>query len=315
MSAEAARGRGRVIRSHAFGKINLTLRVVGVRPDGYHALRTTFQSLALHDTLTLTPIRGPFRIECDVPGCPENRDNLVWRAAERVWRAAGGRGGPRDVHVRIRKRIPMQAGLGGGSSDAASALRAFALFWRAGVSASDLGTMAVALGADVPFFLSGGTTLGVDRGDLLFPLQDWPASWVVLAIPDVGVSTPEAFGWFDEHAPRVGRSRRSPVHGSAARLATQLGPAGFPPSELVNDLQAVVAERHPEIARLARALRRHGASHAAMSGSGSAVFGLFQARRLADAAAASLAAEGEQILVTRTIGRSTFGRLATPVVL
>ena len=119
-------------RVRALAKINLTLRVLGVRPDGYHELRTTFQSLALHDTLTIRAVRGPLRIVCDDPACPSDRKNLVWRAATRVWRASGRAGAPRNLVIHIRKRIPMQAGLGGGSSDAAAALRALGRRWRVG---------------------------------------------------------------------------------------------------------------------------------------------------------------------------------------
>jgi 4-diphosphocytidyl-2-C-methyl-D-erythritol kinase len=122
------------VRVHAPAKINLTLRVLGVRLDGYHELRTTFQSLELHDTLTFTKIRGSFEIECDDPQCPTDRANLVWRAAEALWRARGRRGEVSGARVRIRKRIPMQAGLGGGSSDAAATLTALTALWDAPVS-------------------------------------------------------------------------------------------------------------------------------------------------------------------------------------
>src|SRR5437016_9941159 len=103
------------MRARAFAKINLSLRVLGTRPDGYHQLRTIFQSIALHDTLTIRAIRGAFTLTCDDPACPIDETNLVARAAARLWRAAGRRGAPRDVAIDLRKWIPMQAGLGGGS--------------------------------------------------------------------------------------------------------------------------------------------------------------------------------------------------------
>src|SRR5438034_4818861 len=145
----------------AFAKINLTLRVLGVRADGYHDLRTMFQSVSLHDTLTFCSARGAFGIECDDPGCPTDRTNLVWRAAEAVWRAAGHRGRPTDVQVRIVKRIPLQAGLGGGSSDAAATIRGLASLWHVDLASGGLHAIARTLGADVPFFLKGGTALGL----------------------------------------------------------------------------------------------------------------------------------------------------------
>src|ERR1700733_1232848 len=119
----------RTVRVRAHAKVNLTLRVLGTRPDGYHQLRTVFQSLALHDTLVLRASPGPFAIECDDPACPVDRSNLVWKAAAGWWRSLGTRGAISGVRVRITKRIPMQAGLGGGSSDAAATLAALAAWW------------------------------------------------------------------------------------------------------------------------------------------------------------------------------------------
>ncbi len=118
------------MRVRAFAKINLSLRVVATRDDGYHELRTIFQSIALHDTLTFARRRGAFALTADDPACPSDDTNLIWRAADRMWNASGRRGAPRDVAVQLKKRIPLQAGLGGGSSDAAAALRVFARFWR-----------------------------------------------------------------------------------------------------------------------------------------------------------------------------------------
>src|SRR5205807_4264227 len=109
--ASRAGSKAELVRVNAFAKINLALHVLGARRDGYHELRTTFQTLALHDTLTFSTSRGPFEIVCDDPACPVDRSNLVWRAAERLWRAAGRRGAPGGVSVRLAKRIPLRAGL------------------------------------------------------------------------------------------------------------------------------------------------------------------------------------------------------------
>ena len=285
------------MRVRAFAKINRSLRVLGTRADGYHELRTIFQSIALHDTLTIRSIRGPFRLSCDDPSCPTDGTNLIAKAAAAMWSAAGRRGAPRGVAIDLRKRIPMQAGLGGGSSDAAAALRALAKRWR--VADAKVGAAAVALGADVPYFFEGGAALGLERGDLLFPLLDPPGAWVVLVLPDFGVSTKEAFGWFDasqiasDQAPRSGGRRRT-----------------APRQELVNDLEAPVVARHPEIGRIISALERAGASQAAMSGSGSAVFGLFSSRPAAIRAAAHVASASRRTLVTRTLKRQTYQTLA-----
>jgi 4-diphosphocytidyl-2-C-methyl-D-erythritol kinase len=302
----------KVVIVKAFAKINLTLRVLGAREDGYHSLRTVFQSLALHDTLTFHAARGAFRIGCDDPRCPTDRANLVWPAAEAVWRAAGRRGRPRDVTVRIVKRIPLQSGMGGGSSDAAAAIRGLAAFWRIDLPRERRQAIAARLGADVPFFLEGGTALGLDRGDVLFPLIDQPPTWVTLAIPSFGVSTEEAFRWFDESAGGAGRGGHRPPR--ALRHGRGDGPLAWPralpESELSNDLQPPVARRHPEVARLSASLRTHGARYAAMSGSGSAVFGLFLSRTTAESAARALARRGCRTLVTRALSRRRYEELS-----
>jgi 4-diphosphocytidyl-2-C-methyl-D-erythritol kinase len=295
----------------AFAKINLTLRVLGVREDGYHTLRTVFQSLALHDTLTFHAASGAFRIGCDDPACPTDRLNLVWRAAEAVWGAAGRRGRPRDAAVQIAKRIPLQSGMGGGSSDAAAAIRGLAALWRVDLSRERRQAIAASLGADVPFFLVGGTALGLDRGDLLFPLIDQPPTWVTLAIPPFCVSTKEAYGWFDQTARGAGIARRHGPRGLGRRPAAP--PArlpALPESEWGNDLEQPVARRHPEIARLSAGFRTHGAQYAAMSGSGSTVFGLFLSRATAEAAARALARCGCRTLVARALTQQRFEELS-----
>ena len=272
----------------AFAKINLTLEVLGARPDGYHELRTILQSIALHDTLTFRAAPGDFRIACDDPASPTDRTNLVWAAAEAVWRASGHRGRPKNVLVEIKKRIPLQAGLGGGSSDAAAAIRGLTKLWGLELTSDRQRTIAARLGSDVPFFLEGGTALGVERGDRLFPLIDTKAAWVTLVIPAFGVSTKDAYQWLDSESRQVSRGA---------------GP--------VNDLQGPVSRHHPEILRMVRALQREGAEQAAMSGSGSAVFGLFESRIVAGRAAGRLAGSTRRTLVTRTLNRARFARLST----
>lgn len=300
------------IRVRAFAKINLSLRVLGSRPDGYHEVRTILQSLALHDTLTFHRAPGAFRISCDDPACPTDATNLVWQAAERVWAAAGRRGVPHGVEVRIAKRIPIEAGLGGGSSDAAATIRALAALWRIDLSDDGLRDIASSLGADVPYFLEGGTVLGVERGDVLFPLLDAGDAWVVLVVPGFGVSTADAYGWFDHAIGSPSSTRGARTQPAAARRPPvgtwPLGP--LPSSEISNDLQGPVALRRPEIARLVAALKRRGAFLAAMSGSGSAVFGLFERQAEARAAVRCLGGRRGRLILTRTLGRSPYSRLA-----
>jgi 4-diphosphocytidyl-2-C-methyl-D-erythritol kinase len=206
------------------------------------------------------------------------------------------------LRIRIVKRIPVQAGLGGGSSDAVAAMRALAALWRVKVADDTLVRIGSRLGADVPFFVNGGTTLGVERGDMLFPLQDMPRMWVVLVFPGFGVSTKDAFAWHDEVA-TTAPVRRGNNRGVAALFSTR---------ELVNDLERPVATRHRAVARLRLALSRAGARHAAMSGSGSTVFGLFDDRRTAAAAAASLVKGRVRTLLTHTTSASEYRAAVRP---
>jgi 4-diphosphocytidyl-2-C-methyl-D-erythritol kinase len=295
------------IAVRAFAKINLTLRVLAQRQDGLHELRTVFQSLTLHDSIRVQRVPGPLRIECDDPACPNDERNLVWQAAERLWSATRrARGGPRDLVVRITKRIPMQAGLGGGSSDAAAALKALAALWRVDLPRQRAVAMSAGLGADIPFFFTGGTALGLERGDLLFPLEDIQAASVLIVVPAFGVSTAEAYRWWDEQ--HEGARSEPPLNRSGS------SPGSWPPGEMCNDLQAPVAGRHPEIRRLVAGLRRRGATYAAMSGSGSAVFGLFPGADGAQRAATTFEGGAVQVFVARTLGRRRYERLSQPAV-
>ncbi len=291
------------IRAHA--KINLDLRVLGMRPDGFHELRTVFQALRLHDTLECVPRDGPFAIECDTAGVPLDATNLVWRAADALWRALRRTGPARDAMVRLHKRIPLRAGLGGGSADAAAALVGLARAWRVGLRPTQLTDVAATLGADVPFFLSGGTALGLGRGDEIYPLADLPRHWVVLLVPGFGVSASDAYGWYAGERGLGRPSAREPQHVP--------GPWPSRAAQMINDLEAPIARRHPEIDQMKAALRRAGALAAAMSGSGSTVFGLFQQRREALSAVDRLSASGWRVLLTESLGRGEYSRRGRPV--
>lgn len=289
------------VRAHA--KINLDLRVLGPRPDGFHELRTVFQAISLHDIVTCVPRPGPFAIECDTAGVPLDRSNLIWKAAERLWRALRRPGPVRDMVVKLEKRIPLQAGLGGGSADAAAALMGLARAWQVPVRPVQLTDVAAVLGADVPFFLAGGTALGLGRGDEIYPLADLPRHWVVLLVPGFGVSTADAFGWYDNERD-LSRAPREPQHVP--------GPWPSRAAQMINDLEAPIARHHPEIDQMKAALRRAGALAAAMSGSGSTVFGLFQKRRDALSAVDRLSGSGWRVLLTESLGRVEYARLARP---
>lgn len=287
------------VRAHA--KINLTLHVGDRQPDGYHELRTIFQSLALHDTLDCHEARGPLVIECEDPGVPVDAGNLVWRAAVLVWEATGRPGAPTGVRVTLHKRIPAQGGLGGGSADAAAAIVAFGRLWGGDASPAARHALARRLGADVPFFLTGGTAAGAGRGDELTPLPDLPTHHVVLAFPPFGVSTARAYGWLDEDR-EPGRAATLP-HDAGDRPHGVLHLADGTPIAVANDLERPVVARHPEIGRIRDALLAAGADAAAMSGSGSTVFGLFRDAAPARAAVAALCAAGWRTEATTTAGR------------
>ena len=290
------------VRAHA--KINLDLRVLGTRADGYHELRTVFQAISLHDTLVCLPREGPFAIECATAGFPVDQTNLIWRAAQALWHALRRPGPVRDVVVRVEKRIPLEAGLGGGSADAAATLLALARVWDARLRPSQLTDVAATLGADVPFFLSGGTALGLGRGDEVYPLADLPRHWVVLLIPGFGVSSRDAFQWYDAERDLARDLPREPQYVP--------GPWPSRAAQMINDLEAPVARHHPEIDQAKTALRRAGALAAAMSGSGSTVFGLFQRREDAGAAVARLEAAGWRVLLTESLGRGEYARRSEP---
>ena len=190
----------------SFAKINLDLRILGTRPDGYHDLRTVFQSLALFDNVTVTARRGPLAVTCDEPDIPTDQRNLVWKAASLLHRVATGKSSaPRDIAIDLRKRVPSEAGLGGGSSNAAMTLLALNKLWKLDLDLATLTRIGARLGADVPYFLVGGTALGLGRGDDIYPLADLPPVHVVILRPGFGVATSDAYQWFDEESRRAAK--------------------------------------------------------------------------------------------------------------
>ena len=298
----AKKPRPLVTRAHA--KVNLDLRVLGTRPDGYHELRTVFQAIELHDTLTSIERPGPFSLKCRTAGVPLDDTNLVWRAAAALWHALGRAGDPRDAVVTIEKAIPVQAGLGGGSADAAAALMGLARLW-GGVPITLLREVASGIGADVAFFLSGGTALGLGLGEEIYPLVDLPPHWIVVVRPPFGVSTAEAYAWYDDDR----------TAGLKETRELQILPVPWPTraAQMINDLEPPVVRRHPEITALKASLREAGAVASAMSGSGSSVFGLFRSRAAAARCIRPLSKGGNRAMLTRTLTRAEYERRARPV--
>jgi len=285
----------RTYRTRAFAKVNLSLGVGPARADGYHQVRTVLQAIDLHDTLTLVARPGPFTIRCSDERIPTDSRNLIWKAAYELSRAIG-RSTVDGIDVRLHKRIPSEAGLGGGSSDAAAALRALAVLWKTPAESVNLPSVARLVGSDVPFFLVGGAAYGSGRGDDLLPLADVRPFHVVIAKPEFGVSTAAAYGWFDEDGGLQDAPRTLAAWPEAA-LSVR------------NDLEPPVARRHPRVAELVGQLEQAGALAAAMSGSGSAVFGLFDSSARAARAARHLASPGLEVLRARTLGRRKYWKM------
>ena len=288
------------IRVPAFAKVNLRLDVLARRADGYHELRTIFQSISLHDTLQLERSRNR-GIELAILGDPglaagSPRENLVWRAAEALRRHVRFPGG---VRITLKKQIPAGRGLGGGSSDAAAALAGLLRLTKRRIAPERLLEIAAGLGADVPFFLFGGRALGTSRGDEIYPLPESKRQTLLVVSPrDISVSTRDAYAWMDR---RLTKNPDNPRLWSFCALC-------WSPQEdhLSNDFEAVVFRRHPRLARIRRDLLRGGAAEAALAGSGSAVFGIFpnpaQARR-----SARLFPE-DQVFLCRTLSHRAYVR-------
>jgi 4-diphosphocytidyl-2-C-methyl-D-erythritol kinase len=284
------------ITVRAFAKINLSLRVKTKRPDGFHEVQTILQAIDLSDRLTCRATRGSFQIRCSAPGVPADRTNLVWRAAQGLWEAAGRDGEPEGAVVTLEKNIPTQAGLGGGSSDAASALRALRKIWKLKIADEKLFAIAARLGADVPYFLVGGTALGLGRGEEVYPLADLPRWWAVLIVPPFGIPTADAYEWLD-------RLRRRTTAAAEPRYLPDTWLGTIVP--LANDFETPVIERHPAIGALIGELTRLGAVMSAMSGSGSTVFGIFTTSGAAAKASRRLRDAGARALVVRFLPRAS----------
>lgn len=290
-----AKQHARQTRVQACAKINLSLGVGPARADGYHQVRTVLQAIDLHDTLTFTARPGPFTIVCSESAIPTDSRNLIWKAAYELSRAAS-RSSVDGIHVRVDKRIPAEAGLGGGSADAAATLRALSKLWKLKIDGIALASVARQVGSDVPFFLVGGAAYGSGRGDDLLPLADVRPFHVVIVKPDFGVQTSAAYGWFDEDG-GVQDAPRALTAWPEAQLSVR------------NDLEPPVTRRHPEVAELVNRLEQAGALAAAMSGSGSAVFGLFDSSLAASRAAKASAAPGVTVLRSKTLTRRDYWKM------
>jgi 4-diphosphocytidyl-2-C-methyl-D-erythritol kinase len=380
----------------SFAKINLGLRIGPLRPDGFHELRTVYQTIALHDIIRVQVARGAgIEIWCEDPRVPKDESNTCYRIVERAMEALTAR---RRVVIEIEKRLPVQGGLGGASGNAVATLLALERALKTSLPAAERLGIASEVGSDIPLFLIGGTILGIGHGEEVYALEDLPAIPCVIATPEIGVSTPKAFADWDaltasepqglesgsgaaEAAPiRSGQgweghdlsraenlqqklaaagttelpSARTAGRGSSHRgsanskltlppasdrmnqfgrvLSAWLGglsqvksgraSSGVPVSKgrgraetplldlvrtgIENDFERVVFPKYPELREVKRVLERVGAVYASLSGSGSAIYGLFASREAAVKAAARLREDGTPAVATTTLTRQQY---------
>ena len=308
------------VRVPSFAKINLGLRIGAAREDGFHELLTVYQTIGLHDLIGVSLGRGSgIEIHCDDPRVPKDETNTCYRIVEKAMRVLKGRG---RVVVEIEKRLPVQGGLGGASSNAVAVLLALERVMKKTLPAEERLRIAAEVGSDLPLFLVGGTVLGVGRGEQVYPLEDLPATACVVVTPEVGVSTPKAFAEWDRKltlpAPSdrmvgLGREITAWLGESYSGAPFGRGRAENPLLALVragnkNDFEQVVFPEYPELSEGKLALERAGANYASLSGSGSTLYGLFASKEAARSAVVKLRRQGWAAQGTVTLTRREYWR-------
>jgi 4-diphosphocytidyl-2-C-methyl-D-erythritol kinase len=302
----------------SFAKINLGLYIGERRADGFHELLTIYQTVALHDVIRVTVERGSgIEIQCADPRVPRDESNTCFRIVEKAILALKAKA---RVRIAIEKRLPVQGGLGGASSNAVAAWLGLERALKKPLLATERQRIAEQVGSDLPLFLMGGTVLGVGRGEQVYPLEDFPATPCVILTPEVGVSTPKAFAEWDrkltESVPsdrmiELGRGLSAWLGESYSGAPFRRGRRENPLLELVragikNDFEQVVFPEYPELSEAKRALERAGAKYASLSGSGSALYGLFASKDAARAAVTKLRKQGWAAQTTVTLPRREY---------
>ncbi|HEX8765508.1 MAG TPA: 4-(cytidine 5'-diphospho)-2-C-methyl-D-erythritol kinase [Candidatus Acidoferrum sp.] len=291
------------VRIPAFAKVNLRLDILGKRADGYHELRTIFQTLSLHDDIRLRASKRA-GISLTIQGntvlaLQPVKENLVYRAVDAVKRNLKISAG---VEIELKKTIPAGGGLGGGSSDAVAAMFGYLQLTEKKLATAEMLEIAASLGADVPFFLFGGRALGVNRGDELYPLQDIPKMHLLVVVPgEIRVPTADAFRWVN--AKPLGLTKPAIDSKLLEFCALSWSAQG---SGLSNDFERPVFQRHPRLGQIKRVLLQKGATEASLAGSGSAVFGIFPSPAMARRAAVGF--PHDQTFVCETVSRDRYAR-------
>ena len=280
------------LAERAYAKINLTLDVLNRREDGYHDIRTVMQTISLCDEIEIDVDTGrPWTLSCDAAGIPCDERNLAWKAARAFFDRLGRE--PDGVAIRITKRIPSEAGLAGGSADAAAVLRALNRWANDPLSVDELCAVGAQVGSDVPFCVLGGTALAEGRGERLTKLPDAPELHLVVCKPPLAFSTPELYRKLDSieigERPDTKRMLAAIESGDREQIA----------SLLCNVFEQAVSD--PQIGAIKETLLAHGARGAIMTGSGSAVFGIFRCPNCAKAACEALKKDYPQTFAAQTV--------------
>lgn len=285
------------IAARAYAKINWILSVGGLRPDGYHDLVTLFQTVDLYDELELAPATElSLEIVDNRSGLKTDETNLVMRAARALRQALSTAAG---AAIRLKKRIPMGGGLGGGSSDAAATLVALNELWRGGLTRAQLAEIGAQLGSDVPFFLTGGTAWGRGRGTEIVPVDDIEAPFLLLVNPRLEVPTPAAYREFD---------RLTSAQALDILTTCSFSSADSMFAQAHNSLSPAVARLAPVIPVVEARLAELGGCPVLMSGSGATVWARFATQRQCAEAATALAGSGWLVIETRALGRDEYWR-------
>lgn len=278
----------------AYAKINLTLDVLGVRPDGFHDLKSVMQTVSLCDDIEIDIGTGkPWCLKCEAEGVPLDERNLAWKAAKVFFDAVNF--DPEGIEIRMLKRVPSQAGLGGGSSDAAAVFRALNRHYGMPMTLQELADLSAKVGSDVPFCVLGGTVMVEGRGEFVRSLTPMPECYIVICKPDFPVSTPALYRKLDEC-----EIKKHPDN-DAMEAAIRAGDLAAIARNVHNVFDPVVAAEHPEIDHIKSVCAACGALAQQMSGSGSATFAIMPDRESAIAACDKLKQTYHQVFLAQRV--------------